>query len=246
MGLPIMKKMKDDDSGGAGLGSDFLGPSYKYQDFIKSTDEMGMSGAGNFTALGNDIAGIISYSGLLIEGGGKARKGGPLGNRFFVKTGTKCQPSKKVGGKWKPTGDGKADRYLWLDNTTKGKIPFISGKSPFKGLVPGMMENMAALNPMSIMAGMVEGSTPPCTEITRRTGPWNKRGKMKTETHYVAIKDQEGFENMEAFENMKQFLNQKPSRTNYKFNIADKPLANLYNAGFGILMIYLVFQLMKK
>ena len=31
-----------------------------------------------------------------------------------------------------------------------------------------------------------------------------------------------------------------------EFNIADKPLANLYNAGFGILMIYLVFQLMKK
>jgi len=241
-----MKKMKDDDSGGAGLGSDFLGPSYKYQDYIKSTDEMGMSGAGNFTALGNDIAGIISYSGLLIEGGGKARKGGPLGNRFFVKTGTKCQPSKKVGGKWKPTGKGKADRYLWLDNTTKGKIPFISGKSPFKGLVPGMMENLSALNPMSIMAGMVEGSTPPCTEITRKTGPWNKSGKMKSETHFVAIKDQEGFENMEAFENMKQFLNQKPSKTNYKFNIADKPLANLYNAGFGILMIYLVFQLMKK
>ena len=108
-----MKKMKDDDSGGAGLGSDFLGPSYKYQDFIKSTDEMGMSGAGNFTALGNDIAGIISYSGLLIEGGGKARKGGPLGNRFFTKTGTKCQPSKKVGGKWKPIkGEGKVARYL--------------------------------------------------------------------------------------------------------------------------------------
>ena len=109
-----------------------------------------------------------------------------------------------------------------------------------------MMENMSALNPMSIMAGMVEGSTPPCTKITRRTGPWNKRGSMKTESHYVAIKDQEGFENMEAFENMKQFLNQKPSKTNYKFNIGDKPFANLYNAGFGILMIYLVFQLMKK
>ena len=235
-----MNKMKKDDSGGAGLGPGFLGPKYKYQDFIKNTDEMGMSGAPTFAALGKDIAGVISYSQLILEGGGKARKGGPLGNRFFVKTGTKCQPSKKVGGEWKAIpGEGKAARYLWIDNTTKGKLPFISGKSPFKGLVPGMMENMGALNPMSLMAGMVEGSTPPCTKIRRRTGPF-KGGSMKTESHYVAVKDQEGFETM------KQFLNQKPSKKTYKLNLKDNLFASCYNAGFGILVIYLLFHFMKK
>ena len=238
MGLPIMKKLKNDDSGGKGLGSSFTGPDYKYQDFIKSTDEMGMSGAGNFDALGKDIAGMISYSQLLIEGGGKARKGGPLGNKFFVKTGTKCQPSKKVGGKWKPVG-GKADRYLWLDNTTKGNLPFISGKSPFKGLVPGMIENLGALNPMGIMAGMVEGSTPPCTKIRRRTGPF-KGGRMKTESHYVAVKDQEGFQAMH------NFLNKNQSMPSTQLNLTNKPFVNLYNAGFGLLLLYILFNVMKK
>lgn len=238
-GLPIMKKMKNNDSNN--LGSDFLGPSYKYQDYIKSTDEMGMSGAPNFGALGNDIAGLISYSDLLIEGGGKARKGGPLGNRFFTKTGTKCQPSRKVGRKWKAIkGKKPVDRYLWFDNTTKGKIPFISGKSPFKGLVPGMIENLGALNPMKIMGSFVEGSTPPCVKLTKRTGPWNKSGAMKTESHYVAVKDREGFQAMNDF--LEGDLYQQSSELSLK----NKPFASLYNLGFGALIIYLLFQLMKK
>ena len=32
MGLPIMNKLKKDDSGGKNLGSSFTGPDYKYQD----------------------------------------------------------------------------------------------------------------------------------------------------------------------------------------------------------------------
>lgn len=240
-GLPIMNKMKNNDNAN-NLGSDFLGPSYDYADYIKTTSEMGMSGAPTFTALGNDIAGLISYSDLLIEGGGKARVGGPLGNRFFTKTGTKCKPSRKVGKKWVPIKNkDKADRYLWIDNTTKGKNPFGRGSTPFKGLVPGMLENLGALNPMGMMAGMVEGSTPPCVKIRRRTGPWNKSGSMKTESHYVSVRDLEGFNNMN------EFLNQKiPKQTTQTINFKNKPLATIYNAGFGILLIYLLFEFMKK
>ena len=238
-GLPIMKKMKNNDSAN-NLGSDFLGPSYDYGNYIKTTSEMGMSGAGNFKALGNDIAGLVSYSQLLIEGGGKARVGGPLGNRFFTKTGTKCAPSRKKGKKWVPIkGKGKADRYLWIDNTTKGKVLGVS--TPFKGLVPGMLENMGALNPMGMMAGMVEGSTPPCVKISKRTGPWNKSGGMKTEEHWVSVRDLEGFKSMHAF------LNQKiPKSSTQTISLKNKPFASIYNAGFGILLIYLLFELMKK
>jgi len=240
-GLPIMKKMKENDNAD-NLGSDFLGPSYNYGDYIKTTSEMGMSGAGNFTALGNDIAGLISYSDLLIEGGGKARVGGPLGNRFFTKTGTKCQPSSKRGKLWIPIkGKDKADRYLWIDNTTKGKNPFGRGKTPFKGLVPGMLENMGALNPMGLMSAFVEGSTPPCVHIKKQTGPWDKNGKMKTEEHWVSVRDLEGFKTMN------EFLNQKnPHTTAEAINFKNKPLATIYNAGFGVLLIYLLFEFMKK
>lgn len=241
-GLPIMKKMKQSDNADD-LGPGFLGPKYDYGDYIKTTSEMGMSGKGNFTALGNDIAGLISYSTLLIEGGGKARVGGPLGNRFFAKTGTKCKPSIKKGKKWVPDPKvkGNVDRYLWIDNTTKGKNPFGRGSTPFKGLVPGMLENMGALNPMGLMAGFVEGSTPPCIKIRKRTGPHDKRGSLKTESHYVSVRDLEGFKTMNEFLNQKQ-----PQTQPTQFNLNDKPFATIYNAGFGILLIYLLFEFMKK
>ena len=35
-----------------------------------------------------------------------------------------------------------AQRWLFVDNTTKGKLPFIRGESSFKGMVPGMIENI--------------------------------------------------------------------------------------------------------
>tara|TARA_B100001094_G_C17920302_1_gene665605 strand:- start:238 stop:846 length:609 start_codon:yes stop_codon:yes gene_type:complete len=202
-----------------------------------------MSGEGNFDALGNDIAGLISYSSLLIEGGGNARVGGPLGNKFFAKTGTKCKPSIKKGKKWvaDPKSKGKVDRYLWIDNTTKGKNPFGRGSTPFKGLVPGMLENMGALNPMGLMAGFVEGSTPPCVKISKKTGPHDNRGSLKTESHYVSVRDLEGFKTMNEFLNKKQ-----PTQQPSQFNLKDKPLATIYNAGFGILLIYLLFEFMKK
>jgi len=239
-GLPIMKKMKESDNADD-LGSDFTGPDYNYGDYIKTTDEMGMSGAGNFDALADDIAGLISYSDLLIEGSGNARIGGPLGNRFFTKTGTKCKPSVKKGKKWVPAKEkGNVDRYLYIDNTTKGKNPFGRGSTPFKGLVPGMLENLASLNPMGLMAGFVEGSTPPCVKISRKTGPHDKNGSLKTESHYVSVKD------MEGFRAMNDFLNQKQFRPSTHMNLKDKPFANLYNAGFGILLIYLLFEFMKK
>ena len=240
-GLPIMKKMKDSDNADD-LGSSFLGPKYNYGDYIKTTSEMGMSGGPNFTALGNDIAGLISYSDLLIQGGGKARVGGPLGNRFFAKTGTKCKPSIKSGKKWvpDPKHKGTVDRYLWVDNTTKGKNPFGRGSTPFKGLVPGMIENLGALNPMSLMAGFVEGSTPPCIKIRRKTGPHNKSGALKTESHFVSVRDTEGFKTMN------DFLNQKQPTQIKEFSLNNKPLATIYNAGFGILLIYLLFEFMKK
>ena len=84
---------------------------------------------------------------------------------------------------------------MYIDNTTKGKIPFVRGKTSLKGLVPGMIESIGALNPMDIMMSFVEGSTPPCKKITRTTGPWDKNGRMKRETHYVGVKDMEGFAN---------------------------------------------------
>ena len=64
----------------------FLGPTYNYAKQIKAPDEMGMSGDGNMGALARDIAGIVNYTKVMVEGGGNAsRVNGPLGNKFFLK-----------------------------------------------------------------------------------------------------------------------------------------------------------------
>ena len=46
----------------------FLGPTYNYAKNIRSPNDMGMSGDGNMSALAKDIAGIIAYTQLLVEG----------------------------------------------------------------------------------------------------------------------------------------------------------------------------------
>ena len=71
-----------------------------------------MSGKGTMGALAKDIAGLTSYTQLLVEGRGNAKIGGaPLGNRFFLKTGGKCKP---VGSKQ------TTDRYFYVDNSPTG------------------------------------------------------------------------------------------------------------------------------
>ena len=81
----FMDSMKKDGKGAMST-DEFLGPNYQYSDYIKDTDEMGMSDAGTFGALTNNVAGIINYTNLLISGRGPAKKGSaPLGSRFFYK-----------------------------------------------------------------------------------------------------------------------------------------------------------------
>ena len=95
-----------------------LGPDYKYFKFIKPPDEMGMSADGSLGTLANDIGGLIGYVELLVTGGGKAsRVDGPLGNKFFLQTGAKCNDL---------ATNNKVTRSIYVNNVPDGSIPFIS------------------------------------------------------------------------------------------------------------------------
>jgi len=66
-----------------------LGPEYDYVKQIKTPSELKMSEKGTFDALGKNVSGMMSYVDLLVTGKSKASKTGqPLGNKFFLKTGT--------------------------------------------------------------------------------------------------------------------------------------------------------------
>jgi hypothetical protein len=173
-----------------GVEQKYLGDDYEYWNNIKTPSELGMSGNGSLSALGKDIDGLINYVELLVAGKSHASKtGGPLGNKFFLKTGGTCVAS--------DTGDSQ-DRYIYIDNVPAGNIPFISSGmgvnfSEFRGLIPGVMSNLNAFNPYTILQSFMTGTTPSCQSITMEV--INNENISSTESHYVSLVD---IKNMDA------------------------------------------------
>lgn len=185
---------------------ELLGPTYPYYKNINMPNQIGMSSKGSIKALSKDIDGLIDYVELLVTGQGNASKTGkPLGNKFFLKTGGKCQPSGTSG------SSSEVDRYIYIDNVPDGNIPFISGAmgmnfSQFEGLIPGAIGDLGVLNPFQIMQAFMIGETPPCQELTMET--IDNKNNVSSETHYVAKVD---IQNMDpcTFQNKKNPVSNK-------------------------------------
>jgi len=166
-----------------------MGPDYDYSRRIKTPQQMSMSGKGTWSALGNNINGLLGYIELMVvgecKGLGKCANttGRALGSKFFVDTPLKCTDKKTRQ---------KVKRSLYINNVPDGSIPFISNMSnvyfdTFKGLLPGLMSNASQLNPMQILLSFVSGPTSTCQEITMETiDSADRRG---TESAYVLNKD---------------------------------------------------------
>ena len=161
-----------------------VGPSYNYTDEIKSPAELGMSGKGELSVLGKDIGGLIAYTELLVQGGGKASKiKGPLGDKFFLKTGAKCTDNK--------TGN-QVTRSIFINNIPDGEIPFISSGvgvnfTEFEGLIPGLLGNLAAINPLAIFSAFTTGTNPKCQSVTLETR--NVKNVKSNETAFLTTDD---------------------------------------------------------
>ena len=227
-----------------------LGPDYPYYKYIKLPDEIGMSSKGDLNTLGKDIDGLIAYVELLVSGDSKASTtGGPLGNKFFMKTGAKCTNVN--------TGE-LEDRYIYIDNVPAGNIPFISqgmdvNFSEFKGLIPGVISNLNAFNPFTIMQSFLEGSNPDCQEITMETIDVNNN--RSNETHFVTNVDignldpcifpdkKNPVNNVSCRET---FQNYKLPTTCYNQKKKNNTLVNIYLSTLGILLIYLLVVIGTK
>jgi hypothetical protein len=236
-------------SNAKGVEQKLLGPDYKYYDQIKSPPEIGMSSKGDLGTLARDINGLTQYVEVLVTGNSKASKTGrPLGNKFFLQTGAKCKA---------PNGQ-DVDRYIYVNNVPSGNIPFISSGmgtnfSDFKGLIPGAMGNLNALNPFAIIQGFMAGSSPPCQEVTLQTIDVNNNSSQ--ETHYVALMD---LQNMDPCGMPGKVNNySKPSRRckeafeNKTLNPSDvdfpkDPIIQLYFIGLSVLGIYVLSGLLRK
>lgn len=231
-----------------GVEEKLLGPSYPYYKNIKMPNEIGMSDKGSISALSKDIEGLIQYVEVLVTGKSKASStGGPLGNKFFLKTGAKCVDNKT---------NEQVERYIYVNNIPQGNIPFISGGlgvnfSEFKGLIPGAMSNLNVLNPFNILQAFLSGGTPPCQELTMQTVDVNNN--KSSETHYVTLVDIKNMDPCNFMDKTNPIDGTKCKETftssfndSEEIQFPDDPFVQLYFAGLGGIGIYMLYRLMEK
>jgi hypothetical protein len=239
-----------------GVEERLLGPTYPYYKNIKTPTEIGMSDKGTIQQMAKDVEGLIEYVELLVTGDSKASAtGGPLGNKFFLKTGGKCAAIDSCSDPNDSSTCNQVDRYIYVDNVPSGNIPFISSGlgvnfSEFKGLIPGAMGNLNVLNPFAILRAFLSGSTPPCQQITMQTITTDN--VKSSETNYVTLAD---IQNMDPciFPNRKNPVTGQQCRETFQTNnnngevmMPDDPLAQLYFASLGVLGLFILYRLMEK
>jgi hypothetical protein len=235
----------------SGVQAELLGPSYPYWQNIKSPSELNMSSNGN--SIDSDIGGLISYAEVLATGDSNASKtGGPLGNKFFLKTGAKCTDV---------SSNQSVDRYIYVNNVPSGNIPFISSGmgtdfSDARGLIPGVMSDLNVLNPFAILGAFMEGSSPDCQEITMQTIDVNNNGS--TQTQFVTTVDIQNMDPCNFGNNgvnpvtgkscQESFTSRHQRKKKYeKMQCFPKdPFVQVYLAILGILGIYILYCIFKK
>ena len=171
------------------------GIEHNYIRQIKTNRELGISSRPTLGALEKDIAGLINYTSLLTDGTGRAKKGRALGNRYFLKTLSKCSPIDQKGQ--------KTQRYVYIDNIPSGKIKGISNAAGASlggaGLISGVIENVQSINPASFFTALTEGANPECMRCPSSVCPvtTGKKNQYITVSDYKQIKRfRESFELM--------------------------------------------------
>lgn len=232
-----------------GVQEKLLGPTYPYYKNIKTPSEIGMSDKGTIKQMGKNIDGLINYVELLVTGKSKASStGGPLGNKFFLKTGGKCVDN---------ATNNQVDRYIYVNNVPQGNIPFISGGlgvnfSEFKGLIPGAMGNLNVLNPFAILQSFLSGATPPCQELTMQTIDVNNN--KSSETHFVTTTDIKNIDSCSFSNKTNPVTGQKCKETFQTgvsanaapFEMPDDAIAQLYFASLAVIGVYILHGFMEK
>jgi hypothetical protein len=139
--------------GDTGASDSVMGPDYSYADHIAGPSSMGVGTDGTMSQLGRNTNGIIEYVKYMISGPA-------LGNQYFVNTGGMCTA---------PDGSSQP-RYNYINNIANGAdlLPATMRQelggltSDFNGLIPGMLEDIEGLNPVSLFTSLAADSTPSC------------------------------------------------------------------------------------
>lgn len=192
--------------------------AYPYYKNIRTPSEIGMSDKGSLSVLGKDINGLMSYVEILVSGKGSASKTNqPLGNKFFVHTKASCTDVKT---------NTTVPRSFYVSNVPMGNIPLISSGmgedfTEFRGILPGIISDLNAFNPMNLVSSFSESSAPECQSLTMETiDTTNKKGY---ETNYVTLSDIKEIDSCLFSDGKNPVTGETCSSGIYKDNIAPPP-----------------------
>ena len=241
------------------------GTSYNYVKNIKMPSQMGVTDDATMPQIGKDVEALIQYVALLIDGKSDASLtpgGGPMGNKFFVKTPGKCNDTKT---------NTEQERYLFINNIPTGNNPMAENGanfSNFRGLIPGMMSNMDVFDPQNIANALLVVGNPDCMQITMDTVDINN--VAATETNYVTLadiaeidpclfpKDEKGNQiNPQTGEKclMKEgFSSSRSANVNESYTLSDlitddiknDYIAQLFLGSFSLFAVYFFYKGFKK
>lgn len=85
----------------------------------------------------------------------------------------------------------KVQRWIYVNNIPDGTIPFIASGSDgrtfddLRGLIPGALGNLGALNPVQLFKGFTAGTYPDCAEVTLTTV--NNDNVRSSERRHIAL-----------------------------------------------------------
>jgi len=152
-------QVNDNPVGAVNAGMDtVLGPSFDYLRTIQSPAEKGVSSDGSFDQVSTNIGAVSGYVNNLIVGP-------KVGNQLFRDTGGYC----------KAPGGSVVKRSTFVNNYLGGDdAAGILGPSfqravqgsGLDGIVPGIGGDLASMNPLKIMNGLVADGIPPCQAFT--------------------------------------------------------------------------------
>ena len=152
-------------------------------------------------------------------------------------------------------------RYFYVDNKIKGELPFGDYGSGMKGLLPGVIEGIFALNPTNLIKGFAEGSEPWCKEIEKDVVKDNGQFIGK-ETRHVVLTDLDvndlsesdkkkiqnaadcagdGKTNCDSFSNIN---NLKHGTNNRNVKLSNVP--NTYILSVSIFFIFILYKFMIR
>jgi hypothetical protein len=213
--------------------------NYPYSNYIKSPGQLGASPKGTMEALKKDVRVLGDYVDVLVSGVSKAQVGGqPLGNKYFLATKTDCKDS---GGVAHP-------RFIFVNN-----IPQVTSFSSARGLVPGILQDIAYINPSKLFSAFTQSDV--CRQVEMETRDINNQ--VAKESQYVLDDDLKTYppswfpdnKNPVTGEEGPSSSKSKKKKKKEKFTNKEEDITIpefVFYFGFFLLLVYLFSRMLSR